>query len=393
MHTSAGKDRFRNYGSVYYEPIDLEKQHLNCKQFSTDCKAVSRLFCFACETYIELISGLASIVLRGQSESDPPKAFSIHHYLKLNPGVAFNILSVSDETAYCIITPDIHFSTVELAEPYTLSASPVQFNILEIMDYYFVAEEPQYHFSKASHHYYELLYVHSGFLTVSIANVSCSLAAGDLILFGPDGEHPKLLSKDDSCNYLSVVFDMELAGPPHLLGRVFHSTNRLRDALLKLVEESSVQSPQTKMLMLCYLQEIITRLLQLCGEQDAERGLLRSGASQNSQSDLLQQIISYMNEKVTEPITIEEICHKFFMSRSSLQSLFKVYLHSSPKSYLLNIKLQKSKELIRENQYTISEIADMLGFSSIHYFSRLFKKYFDISPSEYAKEASSVESA
>ena len=68
-----------------------------------------------------------------------------------------------------------------------------------------------------------------------------------------------------------------------------------------------------------------------------------------------------------------------------------MYLHNSPKSYLLNIKLQKSKELIRENQYTISEIADMLGFSSIHYFSRLFKKYFDLSPSEYAKEIAASE--
>ena len=148
-----------------------------------------------------------------------------------------------------------------------------------------------------------------------------------------------------------------------------------------------MQSPQTKMLMLCHLQETITRLLQLCDSLDEERGLLRAGSPQTSQSDLLQQITSYMIEKVTEPITIEEICHKFFMSRSSLQALFKLYLHSSPKSYLLNIKLQKSKELIRENQHTISEIADMLGFSSIHYFSRLFKKYYDVSPSEYAKDA------
>ena len=95
--------------------------------------------------------------------------------------------------------------------------------------------------------------------------------------------------------------------------------------------------------------------------------------------------------EVTEPITIEQICHKFFMSRTSLQALFKMYLHNSPKSYLLGIKLQKSKELIRENQYTISEIADMLGFSSIHYFSRLFKKYFELSPSEYAKEIAASE--
>ena len=56
------------------------------------------------------------------------------------------------------------------------------------------------------------------------------------------------------------------------------------------------------------------------------------------------------------------------------------------KNYLLNIKLQKSKELIRQSQYTISEIAYMLGFSSIHYFSRLFKKYFNTTPSAYAKK-------
>ena len=134
-------------------------------------------------------------------------------------------------------------------------------------------------------------------------------------------------------------------------------------------------------------QEVITRLTLLCSELDGERSQLRIGPNQNFQNELLQQILAYMDEKVTEPITIEQICHKFFLSRTSLQSLFKLYLHNSPKSYLLSLKLQKSKELIRENQYTISEIADMLGFSSIHYFSRLFKKYFDLSPSEYAKES------
>ena len=87
-----------------------------------------------------------------------------------------------------------------------------------------------------------------------------------------------------------------------------------------------------------------------------------------------------------DKITIEEICHEFYLSRSSLQALFKTHLNSSPKNHLLNIKLQKSKELIRENQYTISEIAYMLGFSSIHYFSRLFKKNFNTTPSAYVKK-------
>ena len=109
--------------------------------------------------------------------------------------------------------------------------------------------------------------------------------------------------------------------------------------------------------------------------------------SKSAQNDLLSEILAYMNKRLTEPLTIEDICHEFFISRSSLQALFKTHLNTSPKNYLLNIKLQKSKELIRENQYTISEIAYRLGFSSIHYFSRLFKKYFNTTPSDYARKA------
>lgn len=140
--------------------------------------------------------------------------------------------------------------------------------------------------------------------------------------------------------------------------------------------------------MLCYLQEVITQLMQLTDTLLQPHSTPTS--QQNFQNDLLQQILAYMNKKVAEPMTVEEICHKFFISRSSLQSLFKAHLHTSPKNYLINIKLQKSKELIQENRHTISEIAYLLGFSSIHYFSRLFKKYYNMSPSEYAKQVSEM---
>ena len=82
---------------------------------------------------------------------------------------------------------------------------------------------------------------------------------------------------------------------------------------------------------------------------------------------------------------IEDICSKFAVSRSSLQMLFKNNLNITPKKYINDLKLAKSKLLIKENKYTISEIAFMLGFSSIHYFSRAFTQHYEISPSEYAQ--------
>ena len=386
MNNQALYDSFLEFGSVYYEPVDLEERHLACMQFLTHTKTVEQLYCFPCEVYIELISGLATIVIGAQPDPVELKTFAIHHYLKIHPGVCFNILPVSDEAAYYLLAPENRFTKVDLPQPFTYQPLPARFQVLEIFDHYYAAEEPAYCFNRAGHSYYELLYVNSGTLTVTLADLSCSLAAGDLILFGPDGEHAKQLAKNSGCSYLSVTFDMDLDEPDRLLGRVFHCTNGLRDTLHKIIEDSGMHMPQARTLMLCHLQEAITRLMLLSNELDEERSLQRPGPNQNFQHELLQQILAYMDEKVTEPITIEQICHKFFLSRTSLQALFKLYLHNSPKSYLLSLKLQKSKELIRENQYTISEIADMLGFSSIHYFSRLFKKYFDCSPSEYAKE-------
>ena len=56
-----------------------------------------------------------------------------------------------------------------------------------------------------------------------------------------------------------------------------------------------------------------------------------------------------------------------------------------PKKYINELKLEKSRQMICENKYTISEIALMLGFNSIHYFSRAFTQKYNMPPSEYAK--------
>lgn len=377
---------FRPYGSVYYEPIDLEAHPLACRQLETQSKTIEQLYCFPREVYIELISGLAILVISIPSDPVQLQTFPIHHYLKIRPGIYFNILPVSSQAAYYLLTPENRYTQLALDAPYTYQLRPVRFNILEILDYHYFPEELQYCFNKACHEYFELFYVQSGTLTITTASAVHTLSAGDLILYGPDKEHPRQLMKDCACSYLSVSFDMDYDDPQRLLDQVFHTTNGLRDTLRKIIEQSSLSSLHARTLMLCHLQEVVTQLLLLCDELEEKRSLSRQSSNPNSQTELLQQILLYMDERVTEPITIEEICHRFFMSRTSLQALFKMHLHLSPKSYLINIKLQKSKELLRESQYTISEIADILGFSSIHYFSRLFKKYFDVSPSEYARE-------
>ena len=58
------------------------------------------------------------------------------------------------------------------------------------------------------------------------------------------------------------------------------------------------------------------------------------------------------------------------------------------KQYISNVKLNQAKIMIHEHNQTISEISDILGFTSIHYFSRKFKLQYGISPTDYAKSIS-----
>ena len=101
--------------------------------------------------------------------------------------------------------------------------------------------------------------------------------------------------------------------------------------------------------------------------------------------ELFEKVIAYVESKLYEPLTIAEICLQFSLSRSSLQLLFKNTVNQSPKKYISDMKLEKSCQLLRENKYTVSEIALKLGYSSIHYFSNAFRQKYHVSPSEYAK--------
>ena len=73
------------------------------------------------------------------------------------------------------------------------------------------------------------------------------------------------------------------------------------------------------------------------------------------------------------------------VSPSYLTALFHKHLDISPGEYIRRIKLQESKQMIREGSMNFTEIAESLQYSTVHHFSRQFKEKFGITPTEYAK--------
>ena len=105
-----------------------------------------------------------------------------------------------------------------------------------------------------------------------------------------------------------------------------------------------------------------------------------------AESSIMQLITAYLKENLYTPLTISDICAKFFMGKSQLCKLFGEHAGEGPIEYFSKLKTAEAKRLLLTGEYSVTTVSDMLGYSSIHNFSRAFKKAVGISPTEYKKK-------
>lgn len=394
MQHKTSMREFEPYGTVYEQSIH-QKMHNMISRVNrlTPNKTVNQLLHFDCEVYLEMLEGMAAIVIGFSPDAATLKTFSIHRKVRLNPGVYFTIVSVSSEASCRLITSSgFSMQTIELPVPYHFNRILPNIQIREILGYYYNVRNAGYEFKGEKHDYYELTFVDRGTLETTIEDKDYVIHEKELIIYGPGQFHTQRISEGQSCSYITIVFSMINITPEApdgenelLLNKVFTYDKKIYTLLKDFVQESSIQIPYLNSLMTCLLQEIMIRLLRsefLSRKEEKPVSLTR----QHYQDELLERILTYIDECICEPLTIAEICQKFSISRSSLQLLFKENLDQTPKKYISDLKLEKSCQLIREQKYSISEISLLLGFNSIHYFSRAFTHKYNMAPSEYSKQ-------
>lgn len=389
MQYKTSSSYFEKYGSVYDHPINLEEAGMICREGEAAIKeTISLFYCFDCEVYIEVHKGMAALIVSEFPETDTFEAYAIHRYVKLKPHIYFQVVAVSSHVNYRLITEDQYISSHQLLSPaYHFNRILPQVRVKEILGYYYSIRDSGYRFEGESHSYYELTYVDRGTLTTEIDGSVYNLKERELIIYGPGQFHRQMIREGSSCSYITVLFELDSLENhfDFLLDKVFPYTKKIHTLVKTFVNESSSFVPYMDSLLLCLFQEIIIRLLQseFIAEEHDKKPV--TDARQHYHDELLEKILTYIDETIYEPITVGEICQKFSMSRSSLQILFNENLNQTPKKYINELKLETSRQLISEGRYTISEIALMLGFNSIHYFSRAFTQKYNMAPTEYSK--------
>lgn len=102
---------------------------------------------------------------------------------------------------------------------------------------------------------------------------------------------------------------------------------------------------------------------------------------------IVTNVKKYINEHVTQRLSLNQVAAVFGISPNYLSQLFGKYNDLGFSGYINACKINESKRLLDEGNLKIYEVADMLGFESSFYFSKVFKKMEGVSPTEYLNEA------
>lgn len=377
MFIKTSSPAFKDFGDIVYDDMDFSSSHkinLNNK-FIDNLKLVTNDY-----TFIKVTKGVVMILV--SFDSNNIKSFIINRSLHIKKGIYFNLISISDEASVEVLT-NTKFKSIKLDNPFNYSNISSSLDISEIYTKFYQEKGTNYNFSGEKHSYWELTYVDKGELLTTIDGVSYHLKQGDLIFYAPMQFHTQSTFEKISSSYLTINFKMNFNHADLLCNKIFSLKRDSYFIVTKLIEELSNDNLYSNDLSLCYLKQLIIQMLRL--DNSYFHSKPTTHMQQTYENELLNDILLYIDNNIYEKISVSTLCDHFCISTSMLHSLFRKNMNNTAKNYINELKLSKSKELIRNSTHTLSEISEMLGFSSIHYFSKKFKSYFNISPTEYSK--------
>lgn len=377
MFIKTSSPAFKDFGDIVYDDMDFSSSHkINLNNKSIDnLKLVTNDY-----TFIKVTKGVVMILV--SFDSNNIKSFIINRSLHIKKGIYFNLISISDEASVEVLT-NTEFKSIKLDNPFNYSNISSSLDISEIYTKFYQEKGTNYNFSGEKHSYWELTYVDKGELLTTIDGVSYHLKQGDLIFYAPMQFHTQSTFEKISSSYLTINFKMNFNHADLLCNKIFSLKRDSYFIVTKLIEELSNDNLYSNDLSLCYLKQLIIQMLRLNNSHFHSKPTTHM--QQTYENELLNDILLYIDNNIYEKISVSTLCEHFCISTSMLHSLFRKNMNNTAKNYINELKLSKSKELIRNSTLTLSEISEMLGFSSIHYFSKKFKSYFNISPTEYSK--------
>lgn len=284
---------------------------------------------------------------------------------------------------------------------FLLTECNIEISIKCVVTVHYFVYPKNFYFPGESHDFWEFLYVDKGKVDVTADTIPHTLKQGQIIFHEPREFHNVSCNNESAPNLVVVTFVCDSPLMKFFKNKILSISEKERDLLSIIIQEaeeafdSPLEDPYLKGMNRRPQQRFgCEQILRLSLEllilhlyRQTSFNSLHQTTSIMEKTNYLRcaTIFNYLEENVSKHLSLTEICNAASMSRPSLQKMFKERTGQSVMNYYHHLRTKEAKRLLQDGRYNISGIADMLGYSSIHYFSRQFKALEGMSPTEYAK--------
>lgn len=134
-----------------------------------------------------------------------------------------------------------------------------------------------------------------------------------------------------------------------------------------------------------YSMKTTGQVMQWIGQFSDRLGIYFDEQKKRHRHHVVEQVKKYIETHLSDKLTLNNVSAVYGISPNYLSALFKKYNDCGFSEYITERKIAQAKKMINEGNKKVYEIADILGFESAFYFSKVFKKLVGVSPSEYSR--------
>lgn len=269
-----------------------------------------------------------------------------------------------------------------------------------IVTLHYFEHAKNYMFEGERHDFWELVYVDKGRLEVVADNDGFELQQGQIVFHKPDEFHNLYANGKIAPNVVIVTFACHSDAMAFFEKKITYVTQTQRDLLARIVKEGrqafsgSLGDPYSKgltrakdapfgseQMIQLLLEQFLVDMIRT--DTVAQRPKSSSSIKRRSDCDLVARVQQYMEEHLCDGLSFADICQYSAQSATNLKTIFKAVTGQGVMEYYRNLKIEQAKSMLREGAGNITQIADKLGYSSVHYFSRHFKQATGMTPREY----------
>ncbi len=290
-----------------------------------------------------------------------------------------------------------------MMQDFLLKKPETEFRITSLVNVSYYDLPTDFVFPGEAHNFWELGYVDRGQVIEYRDGQAYLLKAGEMALGKPNTFHSCRVWQDKPAAIVNIAFSVEGELPDHFQNEIITLGTVEKQCMAVIVREAEQtfahfdnepaairleklpDAPYGSQQIICNrLEELMIYAFRNKSRVPMERRRLVADVRADP-AVMTKRLQTYIQQNYAEKLTLQSIAQVHGISTTKLKRIFREEIGSSVITYVTGVRIKEAKRLLRQRELNFSQIAECVGYESIHYFSKVFKKHTGMTLTEYTR--------